>query len=120
MNLKSLILMSFLGVGGREKWCSFVMWSRTIGGTSLDEKWGIGLFPWCGVTFLADIDDITYTLQGFANETIRGFEYLSNIQRSHRLTLVKYDIALEYILAKKGGLSVALKLTGDALIYFGS
>ena len=41
---------------------------------SLAEKWGIGLFPWYGVTFLADhIDNITYTLQGFANETIRVF-----------------------------------------------
>ncbi|KAK0152501.1 Protein L-Myc-1b [Merluccius polli] len=42
---------------------------------SLAEKWGIGLFPWYGVTFLADhIDNITYnSLQGFANETIRGF-----------------------------------------------
>jgi len=82
---------------------------------SLGEKWGIGLFPWYGVTFLADhIDNITYTLQGFANETIRGFEYLSNTQRSHRLTLLKHDMALDYILAKQGGLCVALNLTGDA------
>lgn len=82
---------------------------------SLGEKWGIGIFPWYGVTFLADhIDNITYTLQGFANETIKGFEYLSNTQRSHRLTLLKHDMALDYILAKQGGLCVALNLTGDA------
>ena len=82
---------------------------------SLGEKWGIGLFPWYGVTFLADhIDNITYTLQGFANETIKGFEYLSNTQRSHRLTLLKHDMALDYILARQGGLCVALNLTGDA------
>ncbi|KAM3619516.1 uncharacterized protein V6R79_009566 [Siganus canaliculatus] len=82
---------------------------------SLAEKWGIGLFPWYGVTFLADhIDNITYTLQGFANETIKGFEYLSNTQRSHRLTLLKHDMALDYILAKQGGLCMALNLTGDA------
>ena len=82
---------------------------------SLAEKWGIGLFPWYGVTFLADhIDNITYTLQGFANETIRGFEYLSNTQKSHRLTLLKHDMALDYILAKQGGLCVTLNLTGDA------
>ncbi|XP_036418907.1 uncharacterized protein LOC118802460 [Colossoma macropomum] len=82
---------------------------------SLGEKWGIGLFPWYGVTFLADhIDNITYTLQGFANETIRGFEYLSNTQKSHRLTLLKHDMALDYLLAKQGGLCVALNLTGDA------
>ncbi|XP_061127409.1 uncharacterized protein LOC133148325, partial [Syngnathus typhle] len=32
---------------------------------SLGEKWGLGIFPWYGVTFLADhIDNITYTLQG--------------------------------------------------------
>ena len=82
---------------------------------SLAEKWGIGLFPWYGVTFLADhIDNITYTLQGFANETIRGFELLSNTQKSHRLTLLKHDMALDYILAKQGGLCVTLNLTGDA------
>uniref|UniRef100_A0A3B1K9V9 Uncharacterized protein n=1 Tax=Astyanax mexicanus TaxID=7994 RepID=A0A3B1K9V9_ASTMX len=82
---------------------------------SIGEKWGIGLFPWYGVTFLADhIDNITYTLQGFANETIKGFEFLSNTQKSHRLTLLKHDMALDYILAKQGGLCVALNLTGDA------
>ncbi|KAK6297558.1 hypothetical protein J4Q44_G00321410 [Coregonus suidteri] len=79
---------------------------------SLGEKWGLGLFPWYGVTFLADhIDNITYTLQGFANEMIRGFNLLSNTQRSHRLTLLKHDMALDYILAKQGGLCLAL--TGD-------
>lgn len=82
---------------------------------SLGEKWGIGLFPWYGVTFLADhIDNFTYTLQGFANETIRGFEYLTNTQKSHRLTLLKHDMALDYLLAKQGGLCMALNLTGDA------
>uniref|UniRef100_A0A8C9YI37 Uncharacterized protein n=1 Tax=Sander lucioperca TaxID=283035 RepID=A0A8C9YI37_SANLU len=49
----------------------------------------------------------------FANETIRGFNILSNTQRSHRLTLLKHDMALDYILAKQGGLCVALNLTGD-------
>uniref|UniRef100_A0A674NVC5 Ig-like domain-containing protein n=1 Tax=Takifugu rubripes TaxID=31033 RepID=A0A674NVC5_TAKRU len=82
---------------------------------SLGEKWGIGLLPWYGVVFLADhIDNITYTLQGFANETIKGFEHLSNTQRSHRLTLLKHDMALDYILAREGGLCVSLNLTGDA------
>ncbi|KAL7373591.1 hypothetical protein ABVT39_010187 [Epinephelus coioides] len=82
---------------------------------NLGEKWGIGLFPWYGVTFLADhIDNITYTLQGFANETIRGFEYLSNTQRGHRLMLLKLDMARDYILAKQVGLCVALNLTEDA------
>uniref|UniRef100_A0A671WDP8 Uncharacterized protein n=1 Tax=Sparus aurata TaxID=8175 RepID=A0A671WDP8_SPAAU len=60
------------------------------------------------------IDNITYTLQGFANETIKGFETLTNTQRSHRLTLLKHDMALDYILAKQGGLCMALNLTGDA------
>ena len=82
---------------------------------SLGEKGGIGIFLWYGVTFLADhIDNITYTLQGFANETIRGFECLSNTQRSHRLTLLKHDMALDYFLSKQGGLCIALNLTGDA------
>uniref|UniRef100_A0A8B9J790 Uncharacterized protein n=1 Tax=Astyanax mexicanus TaxID=7994 RepID=A0A8B9J790_ASTMX len=31
-----------------------------------------------------------------------------------RLTLLKHDMALDYILAKQGGLCVALNLTGDA------
>uniref|UniRef100_A0A3Q3E419 Uncharacterized protein n=1 Tax=Labrus bergylta TaxID=56723 RepID=A0A3Q3E419_9LABR len=74
-----------------------------------------GLFPCYGVIYLADhIDNITYTLQSFANETIKGFEYLSNTQRSHRLTLLKHDMAFDYILAKQGGLCVALNLTGEA------
>ncbi len=86
---------------------------------SLGEKWGIGLFPWYGVTFLADhIDNIAYTLQGFENETTKGFEYLSITQRSHRLTLLKQDMALDYILTKQGGLCVALNLTGDACYTF--
>ncbi|XP_030580076.1 uncharacterized protein LOC115776499 [Archocentrus centrarchus] len=82
---------------------------------NLGEKWGIGIFPWYGVVFLADhIDNITYTLQGFANETIKGFQLLSNTQRSHRLTLLKHDMALDYILAKQGGLCMTLNLTGEA------
>jgi len=82
---------------------------------SLGEKWGIGIFPWYGVMFLAGhIDNVTYTMQGFANETIRGFELLTNTQRSHRLTLLKHDMALDYVLARQGGLCMALNLTGDA------
>lgn len=35
---------------------------------SLGEKWGIGLLPWHGVTFLADhIDNITNSVSAFAN-----------------------------------------------------
>ena len=37
-----------------------------------------------------------------------------NTQKSHRLTLLKHDMALDYLLAKQGGLCVALNLTGDA------
>lgn len=82
---------------------------------NLGEKWGIGLLPWYGVVYLAEhIDNITYTLQGFTNETIKGFEHLSNTQRSHRLTLLKHDMALDYVLATQGGMCVALNLTGDA------
>lgn len=50
---------------------------------SFGEKWGLGLFPLYGVVFLADhIENITYTRQGFGNETIKDFETLSNTQRS--------------------------------------
>lgn len=63
------------------------------------------------MTFLADhIDNITYILQGFANETIRVFEHLTNTQKSHRLMLLKHDMALDYILAKQGGLEMLVIL----------
>ena len=39
---------------------------------------------------------------------------MSNTQRNHRLTLLKHDMALDYILATQGDLYVALNLTGDA------
>ncbi|KAJ8349435.1 hypothetical protein SKAU_G00245650 [Synaphobranchus kaupii] len=82
---------------------------------SLGEKWGLGLFPLYGVVFLADhIDNITYTLQGFANETIRGFSMLRDTVRSHRMTLLKHEMALDYILARQGGLCITLNLTEGA------
>lgn len=71
----------------------------------LGEKWGIGIFPWYGVTFLADhIDNITYSMSQFANETIKGFKLMSSTQKSHRVTLLKYEMELDYLLAKTGGL----------------
>lgn len=84
---------------------------------SLGEKWGIGIFPWYGVTFLADhIDNITYSMLAFANETIKGFQYLAANDNSHRLTLLKHEMALDYILAKTGGLCKTLKLTGEGCV----
>uniref|UniRef100_A0A8C9YFS4 Uncharacterized protein n=1 Tax=Sander lucioperca TaxID=283035 RepID=A0A8C9YFS4_SANLU len=35
------------------------------------------------------------------------------VKRVEQLTLLKHDMALDYILAKQGGLCVALNLTGD-------
>lgn len=65
----------------RREWAQFYNLESYHWRISLGEKWGIGLFPWCGVTFLAaHIDNITYTLQGFENETIKDFEFLSNTQ----------------------------------------
>lgn len=84
---------------------------------SLGEKWGLGMFPWYGVTFLADhIDNITYTLSMFANETIRGFELLSSNDKSHRLTLLKHEMALDFLMARTGGLCVTLNLTDEACV----
>lgn len=55
---------------------------------SLGEKWGRGIFPGYGVTYLADyIHNITFTLQGFAYETIRGFQLISATQRNRHMTL---------------------------------
>uniref|UniRef100_A0A3Q1JPP4 Uncharacterized protein n=1 Tax=Anabas testudineus TaxID=64144 RepID=A0A3Q1JPP4_ANATE len=84
---------------------------------SLGEKWGIGLFPWYGVTFLADhIDNITYSMSAFANETIKAFHYLAANDKSHRLTLLKHEMALDYLLAKTGGICLTLNLTGEACV----
>ncbi len=84
---------------------------------SLGEKWGTGLFLWYGVTFLADhIDNITYSMSAFANETIKGFQYFAANDKSHRLTLLKHEMAIDYILAKTGGLCMTLNLTGEACV----
>uniref|UniRef100_A0A671TM20 Uncharacterized protein n=1 Tax=Sparus aurata TaxID=8175 RepID=A0A671TM20_SPAAU len=84
---------------------------------SLGEKWGLGLLPWYGVTFLADhIDNITYSMSALANETIKGFKHLNANDKSHRLTLLKHEMALDYILAKTGGLCMTLNLTGEACV----
>ena len=47
----------------------------------------------------------------FANETIGGFKYLSSNDKSHRLTLLKHEMAIDYILAKTGGLCATLNFT---------
>lgn len=72
---------------------------------------------WYGVTFLADhIDNITYTRSWFSNETIKSFRFLSDNDRSHRLALLKHEMALDYLMMKTGGLCVTLNLTGEACI----
>uniref|UniRef100_A0A7N9ANF9 Uncharacterized protein n=1 Tax=Mastacembelus armatus TaxID=205130 RepID=A0A7N9ANF9_9TELE len=69
------------------------------------------------LTFLADhIDNITYSMSAFANETIKGFYLLQANDKSHRLTLLKHEMALDYLLAKTGGLCLTLNLTGDACV----
>lgn len=84
---------------------------------SLGEKWGIGIFPWYGVTFLADhIDNITHSMSQFTNETINGFKLMSSTQKSHRVTLLKHEMVLDYLLAKTGGLCATLNFTGDACV----
>lgn len=86
---------------------------------SFGEKWGIGIFPWYGVTFLADhIDNITYSMSQFTNGTIKGFKLMSSTQKSHRVTLPKHEMALDYQLAKTGGLCATLNFTGDACVTF--
>ncbi|CAK6977667.1 uncharacterized protein LOC115370519 [Scomber scombrus] len=70
---------------------------------SLGEKWGIGILPWYGVTFLADhIDNITYSMSTFANETIKGFDWLTDNDKSHRLILLKHEMALDFLMARTG------------------
>ena len=40
----------------------------------------------------------------FANGTTQLFQYLAAYDKSHRLTLLKHEIALDHNLAKAGGL----------------
>lgn len=53
---------------------------------------------------------------GFANETIKGFRLLTDNDRSHRLTLLKHEMAFDCLMAKTGGLCVTLNLTGEACV----
>ena len=57
-----------------------------------------------------------YFISMFANEAIGGFKYLSSNDKSHRLTLLKHEMAIDYILAKTGGLCATLNLTKDACV----
>ena len=79
----------------------------------------IGLFPWYGATFLADHidnDNVTYSMSAFANETIKGLNYLKANDKSHRLTVLKHEMVPDYLLAKTGGLCITLNLTGEACV----
>lgn len=81
------------------------------------DRGGIGLLPRYGVTFLADrIDNITYIMSDFANETITDFKLLAENDKFHRLTLLKHEMALDFLMAKTGGLCVTLNLTEDACL----
>uniref|UniRef100_A0AAQ6IQZ0 Uncharacterized protein n=1 Tax=Anabas testudineus TaxID=64144 RepID=A0AAQ6IQZ0_ANATE len=42
------------------------------------------------------------------------FHYLAANDKSHRLTLLKHEMALDYLLAKTGGICLTLNLTGEA------
>lgn len=55
-------------------------------------------------------------MSAFANESERGFQYLAANHKSHRFTLLKHEMALDYILAKTGGLYMTLNITGDACV----
>ena len=101
-------------VSKREKW-QFNTLESYHWRISLGEKWGISISPWYGVTLLADhLDSITYTLSGFANETIEGLRLLSDNDRSHHFTLWKHEMALDYLMAKMGGLCVTVNFMGEA------
>uniref|UniRef100_A0AAQ6IQ93 Uncharacterized protein n=1 Tax=Anabas testudineus TaxID=64144 RepID=A0AAQ6IQ93_ANATE len=56
------------------------------------------------------------TCLSFANETIKAFHYLAANDKSHRLTLLKHEMALDYLLAKTGGICLTLNLTGEASV----
>lgn len=79
---------------------------------SLGEKWGIGLFPWYGVTFLADhIDNITADLFAYMTANTAAIESLNNAARNYRAVILKHEMVLDYLFASEGGMCKALNLT---------
>lgn len=50
----------------------------------------------------------------FANAIMKGFSLVKETLKSHRLTLLKHQQALDLLLAKTRGLCVTLNLTGGA------
>jgi len=69
-------------------------------------------YPQLGtLTLSLHVDSLSYTMWGFANATTKGFSLIKDTLKSHRLTLLKHQLALDYLLAKTGGLCVTLNLT---------
>lgn len=59
------ILNHLFTIEPKEKWHSLTTLTLSFH-ISLGEKWAIGIFPWYGVTFRADlIDNITYSLYNY-------------------------------------------------------
>lgn len=78
---------------------------------SLGEKWGIGLFPWYGVTFLANhLDNITADLYAYMTANTAAVTQLNNAGRNHRDVVFKHEMILDYLFASEGGMCKALDI----------
>lgn len=72
---------------------------------SLREKWGIGLFPWYGVTFLADhTDNVTADLFAYMTANTAAIRQLNNAARNRREVFLKHEMVLDYLIASEGGM----------------
>lgn len=66
------------------------------------------LVVWYRVTFLADHIDTLTQWQHLLITLLKGLGFC------HRFTLLKHEMALDFLMAKTGGICVTLNLTGDA------
>lgn len=81
---------------------------------SLGEKWGIGLFPWYGVTFLADhIDNIMASLYLYTKTNTEILTQITNTQMNHREVIIKHEMLLDFIFATEGGMCAALNISSQ-------
>lgn len=69
-----------------------------------------GLFPWYGTVHNAYlIDNVSLELESFANYAIEGFHLLTDEMKSLKLVTLQNRAALDYLLAKDGGVCAVIE-----------